>query len=377
MLNSTAKPWTPPPPATSDTKASNPPPLTTESSEPKEVPQPPKPSATPAQSANTENSSDESKTIPTPTTVPAPAPPKPSVWGKKPSNAILTAPVPEQIAVPQPRRSTSNNNNNNKGGNWRNNNQRRNNDRDNNNNTGGRHFSGGRGHGGRGRGHNNNYQRKNDDNGANNDSNNEGWTRGKSLPLDLLKPKEGKTEEEKAVGRIKAEELLSLRLSFVAPPLSWEQNVQTEDEDADEAVVVTVIGPPDECRWISDTRVQQIDAMSNAKRKGGDVSSNKKKKQENETAPPLEDCKPLEVNEETRWKAGVFRKDGKTGDATEESNDAILKKSLLMTSGHETVMERGGMDDLYMPPENDEESERSSSGSYSCLQGVFRVCFGN
>ena len=369
MLKSTAKPWTPNPAVPGEDQETNKSAAPTSSSNPSTE----NASTAPSSSTKTDNATeattatnsaaDNKPASTAPTSVPAPAPPKPSVWGKKPSNAILTAPSPDrQAAVAQklsqteannsknsnnsninnnnnnqnsrqPRRSVSqrenrndnsgggsgssnwkNQKNDSNGGNWRN--QRRNED------GGGRNF-GGRASGGRGRGggsNNNNGGRHHNRNNDDNPSNNDGWTRGKALPLDLLKPNEGKNDEEKAVGRIKAEELLSLRLSFVSPPLTWEKE-KVEGEPS--------VGPPDECRWISDTRVQEIDAMSNTKRKGGDVSFKKKKKHENDTAPALEDCKPLEVNEDTRWKAGVFKKDLKEGEG-EDSDEAVLKKSLLI-----------------------------------------------
>lgn len=73
--------------------------------------------------------------------------------------------------------------------------------------------------------------------------------------------------------------------------------------------------------------------MANAKRMGGNVSLKKKKKQDNDTAPLLEDCQLLQVNEKTRWKAGVFTKqDGNSGDDEEINSDKflVLKKSLLI-----------------------------------------------
>ena len=43
-----------------------------------------------------------------------------------------------------------------------------------------------------------------------------------------------------------------------------------------------------------------------------------------DTAPRLEDCKPLEVNDETRWKAGVL------GGEEIEGDEAVLKKALIV-----------------------------------------------
>ncbi|EED94252.1 eukaryotic translation initiation factor eIF4G, partial [Thalassiosira pseudonana CCMP1335] len=57
------------------------------------------------------------------------------------------------------------------------------------------------------------------------------------------------------------------------------------------------------------------------------------KKNPNDTAPLLEDCKPIEVNEETRWKAKVF--EGKEGEAAavtegEDSKEEVIRKALLI-----------------------------------------------
>lgn len=287
-------------------------------------------------------------TKPTTAAPPAPAVPKQSAWGSKPLNAVLAAPTPEQQAKQQQlqqnkqqqhpsqsndqqsksqhKKTSSHRGGKNEekgGGQWRNNQNNQKNDGSwRNQKKGDADEGAGKGGGGAatgpGRHHhkNQNQHNKNEEGGSNNNSP-DGWTRGKSLPLDLLKPNEGKDDNDKAVSRIVAEELLSLRLSFLAPPLSWESG----DDDFS--------GPPEECRWASDTRVQEIDSATNSKRVGGDVSSKKKKKTDNETAPPLEDCKPLEVNEETRWKAGVFKKD-EQGDEEIDSDETVLKKALLI-----------------------------------------------
>jgi len=355
MLNSSAAPWTPTPTANAGSSdKEKPTKKDDEAPQSSETPAPAPATASTAKKTANDNKPVKKTTAPTTsgafttTTAnpPAFAPPVAvvNVWGKKPSNAILTAPTPDQQ---QQQTQLRQQNKSNKGGqNWHGNNANSNNNngkdgdkqsqwRNNQKNDswrgprgGGR--DGGRG-GGRGRGrgrgrYNDNNEEGGGRGGQGGNSNSGGgpadnWSRGKSLPLELLKPNEGKGEMEKAVARIVAAELLSLRLSFVAPPLAWEQTSGDGDDN--------VVGPPDECRWESPTRLQEIDAITNAKRLGGDVSMKRKKRQESETAPPLEDCKPLEVNEDTRWKAGVFKKDG--GDeATPDSNDAILKKSLLI-----------------------------------------------
>lgn len=161
------------------------------------------------------------------------------------------------------------------------------------------------------------------DQGADKDPN---WSRGKAVPLELLKPGEGKTDGEKAVKRIDVVDLLAMRLSNLDPPSSW------EGEDA-------ATKPPPACLWDSPTRVSDIEAAAAADRIGGDVSQRDKRKgpkggkpNPNDTAPPLEDCKPLEVNEETRWKAKVMEggKEASPAEGEEESKDEILRKATLI-----------------------------------------------
>ena len=132
----------------------------------------------------------------------------------------------------------------------------------------------------------------------------------------MCKPGEGKDDAEKAVVRYTAEDLLAARLSYLAPPLTWGD---------------TEPGPPEHCKWDDPTRVQEIDAMAKTGRMGGDIGLQQKRRraQQHETAPALEDCKPLEVNDETRWKAGVFDKDAKKED-DEDSDEVVIKRALLI-----------------------------------------------
>jgi len=217
-----------------------------------------------------------------------PAAPAPSVWGKKASSAVRAAPSEEQKAkietprAPQEHRQHGRrhqNNRDDKGG-W----SRGKKQQDNN-------WSRGK------------KQTKKED---------DGWQRGKLVPLDLLKPGEGDTDAMKAVARVNVGELLAIRLSYVAPPLAWERG--------------DVQGPPKDCLWVSETRVQEIDAIASKQRMGGDVSHHRRKKKETDTAPPLEECKPLEINEDTRWKAGIFKE--KKED--EDSDEVVMKKALLI-----------------------------------------------
>jgi translation initiation factor 4G len=141
----------------------------------------------------------------------------------------------------------------------------------------------------------------------------------------LLRPGEGNSNAEKAVKRIDVDDLLEMRLNYIAPPSSWEGDDATK--------------PPAACLWDSPTRLSDIKEASNAPRIGGDVSLREKSKRiggqggksnPNDTAPPLEECKPLDVNDETRWKAKVMD-GGKEVQAEEaEGKDEILRKAMLI-----------------------------------------------
>ena len=253
--------------------------------------------------------------------------PSASAWGRKPSEAIrkagpVTAP-PSRTASNQNYQKSKNNNSNSSGwrrggkdddkSNW----SRGNRNHDGSGNNSGR---GGRGRGG-GRHNRNHHRDKNHYNHNDGGADGSGWTRGKSLPVELIKPGDGTTPEQKAVRRITVEELLSIRMSYVAPPLLWIENPE--------------LAPKDPAIWNSETRVAEIDAMHKAPRMAGDVSSSNKgrrgnQKDKNDTAPPLEECAPLEVNEETRWKASVFKKDKKNEDENVETDEEVLKKALLI-----------------------------------------------
>ena len=63
-----------------------------------------------------------------------------------------------------------------------------------------------------------------------------------------------------------------------------------------------------------------------AKRGGGAGNANS-----SDTAPPVEDCKPIQVNDETRWKAKVF--DGGQGEGSvspDDQQDDVIRKALLI-----------------------------------------------
>ena len=145
------------------------------------------------------------------------------------------------------------------------------------------------------------------------------WSRGKALPVELLEPGEG----DSTVKRVSVNDLLDMRLKHLSAPSSW------EGEDA--------MKPPPAVFWDAPTRIAEIEAMAAQPRIGGDVSRNEKRKgggggrggkpNPHDTAPALEDCKPLEINDETRWKAKVM--DGK-GSTTEDTREDVLKQAMLI-----------------------------------------------
>lgn len=139
---------------------------------------------------------------------------------------------------------------------------------------------------------------------------------------DLLSTGQGTTAEQKAVQRVTAEVMLSLRLSYLEPP-------------------ARAFAPPEGCAWTNDpTRIPQIEEMAATRRQGGEVSKVGPKQHNNNnintTAPALEDCAPLQVNEETRWKAKVFASANSEAAAAEAaaaaavSREEIFAKALLI-----------------------------------------------
>ena len=255
--------------------------------------------------------------------VPTPAPaPKVAAWGSKTSDAVKKAapimPQQKQAAPkqqPQQQRGHSGRSSaNNKGGDWKRG------DKSKPSNGGANSGSWARAAAKPGAtnnkdGGNRRQQSRGNKGGEDGGNEDKSWSRGKVLPTELLNPGEGSSDAEKAVKRISVVDILAIRLQNLAAPSSWE--------------------PPEACHWNSPTREAEIETIAKADRIGGDVSKQerrRKKENPNDTAPALEDCKPLEVNEETRWKAKVFTgKEGETDDAgAEESKEEILRRALLI-----------------------------------------------
>ena len=181
---------------------------------------------------------------------------------------------------------------------------------------GGNHTGGGNSH----------HRRRNNEQGDR--ESDPSWTRGKVLPIELLTPSEADGKD--TIHRIVVADLLDLRLACLAPPEFWEGEGK----------------PTTECLWESPTRISEIEEFAKSQRKGGDVvfppkgakrdggkGGKGKDPKEYETAPPIEECKALEINEETRWKAKVMEKNGtkESGEAVEEdSKEEVLRKALLI-----------------------------------------------
>lgn len=255
--------------------------------------------------------------------VPTPAPaPKVAAWGSKASDAVKkAAPIktqpkqaaPKQQPQQQQQRSNSGRSSaNNKGGDWKRGEKAK-------------PSNGGANAGSWARtaakpgssnnkdGGNRRQQSRGNKGGEDGGNEEKSWSRGKVVPTELLNPGEGSTDVEKAVKRISVFDILNIRLENLAAPSSWE--------------------PPEACHWNTPTRETEIQEIAKADRIGGDVSKQerrRKKENPNDTAPALEDCKPLEVNDQTRWKAKVF--DGKESETEKpaESKEEILRRALLI-----------------------------------------------
>jgi len=241
-------------------------------------------------------------------------------WAKGTNKAVVNAPTSGRVGGDSSGRNNSNNNN------------RR--SHDNNNSGDGRDFSGrggrGRGRGGgRGRGRNNydnNGGRGGRGRGRNNYDNNKNARKGNQnnngsnhqriviKDVQLLEVTAiGGTPAQKAVKRISAKILIMARTKYLEAP-------------ATDANGVELFQPHTECQWTDENRAEIINQSSMKVMELGDVSKNPNAKSKNkETALPLEECKPLEVNEGTRWKSKAMKKSPSS--TTLASTDKDVKNS--------------------------------------------------
>lgn len=188
---------------------------------------------------------------------------------------------------------------------------------DNNNNNGGR--------GGRGRGRNN-YDNTNK-NARRGNQNNNGSNHQRIVIKDvqLLEVTGiGGTPAQQAVKRISAKILIMARTKYLEAPGA-------------DANGVELFQPHTECQWTDENRAEIINQSSMKVMELGDVSKNPNAKSKNkDTAPPLEECKPLVVNEETRWKSKAMKKSPSSANLettdTDEENSAkvVANKALLI-----------------------------------------------
>ena len=120
----------------------------------------------------------------------------------------------------------------------------------------------------------------------------------------------GNTPAQKVVIRINARELVRQRLQYVQPSPTFAPNPQ--------------------CHWTEENRIQIIQALCGKVMELGDVSkvphtnkannnsntnsnnNNNPKSSKHDTAPPLEECAPLVIDEQTRWKSKVMERKAST-----------------------------------------------------------------
>ena len=134
----------------------------------------------------------------------------------------------------------------------------------------------------------------------------------------------GGTPAQQAVKRISAKILIMARTKYLEAPAS--------DTDG-----VKLFQPHPECEWTDENRSEIINQSSMKVMELGDVSKNPNAKSKNkETAPPLEECKPLEVNEETRWKSKAMKNSPSVGNLVpadkneENTTEVVANKALLI-----------------------------------------------
>ena len=251
-------------------------------------------------------------------------------WAKRTNKAVVNAPTVGRVGGDSSGRNSSSSSNH------------RNNY---NNRDGGDSIGRGRGRGrggGRGRGRNNydnnNGGRSGRGRGRNNYDNNKNNRRGNQnnngsnhqriviKDVQLLKLTGiGSTPGQQAVKRISAKILIMARTKYLEPP-------------AADATGVELFQPHPECQWTDENRAEIINQSSMKVMELGDVTKTHNAKSKNkETAPPLEECKPLEVNDETRWKSKAMKNSSSsvnlssaTNDEGEDSAEVLANKALLI-----------------------------------------------
>lgn len=134
----------------------------------------------------------------------------------------------------------------------------------------------------------------------------------------------GGTPAQQSVKRISAKILIMARTKYLDAPSA-------------DANGVKLFQPHPECEWTDENRAEIINQSSMKVMELGDVSKNPNSKSKNkETAPPLEECEPLKVNEETRWKSKAMKQStsstnlASTEKEGENSTATAANKALLI-----------------------------------------------
>lgn len=218
-------------------------------------------------------------------------------WGKAPSQAVRAAPPKGASMGPPSQRSSSGGGGSNRGGGGGGGGSRQ--------RGGGGRGGRGRGGGGRGGGHHHDNRRGSGSHGGGGGNK----SRTNLANVKLCSTGDGTTEKQKKVQRYPADMLLQLRLVCLDPAEKF--------------------NPPPPVHWNTEEREDAIVAFHNARRKGGDVTPRPPKRPPpKDTAPPLEECAPIAINEETRWKAKHM--EGDSDKKEEDTDEVVLKKALLI-----------------------------------------------
>ncbi|KAL3941737.1 MAG: hypothetical protein SGBAC_003949 [Bacillariaceae sp.] len=132
----------------------------------------------------------------------------------------------------------------------------------------------------------------------------------------------GKTKEQQSVKRINNREFMRLRLEYLEP---------SDD---------IPFTPHEQCHWVDEDREETIKLSSLKAMELGDVSKNRPDK-----APAIEDCAPLAVNEQTRWKSKAMQENRGLLDEVEEAppettEEIVAKSRLILNKISWTSLER-------------------------------------
>jgi len=243
-------------------------------------------------------------------------------WAKGTNKAVVDAPTGGRVGGDTSGRN-NNYNNSGRGGRGRGRGRGRGGGRGRGRNNYDNNNSGGRSGRGRGR---NNYDNNNKNNRRGNQNN--GGSNHQRIVIKDVQLLEltgiGSTPSQKAVKRISAKILIMARTKYLETPPADENGME-------------LFRPHPECQWTDENRAEIIYQSSMKVMELGDVTKTHSAKSKNkETAPPLEDCKPLQVNEETRWKSKAMKNSPSSANLAagikeeDDSPEAAANKSLLI-----------------------------------------------